>query len=708
MKLSALRVRARLFLAFGGIAATTVIAAAVACMLFGQFRDLLGQVTGRSIPAVTASLELAAQTQSLAAAAPALLGAKDDAERTPRLDVLRQSLLAAGERIKRIQSSGADPAIVKALNAEMSALTSKVLELDTTVSERIGLSDAAAKKIAAVDAAHDQLLHLVAPAIEQARNEIEMASMSIGGDIKEVTGTLIKLAARQAPVSLTLSDMLAESNLVSALLHRGDAATSDGPLQTLSSQFTEAGNLLREQLDALDNLDPSIKLRDTVDALLALGNGQDNVFDLRHRELEATQKGESVLNEAHAVINELQENVNNLVKVVRKDTNSASDRLEATIKTGTIIVVAIAAAGVLAAVLIIWLYVGRNIVRRLTSLQRAMTQMAGGDLTAEVSGEDATDEVGEMARTLAVFKQSMVEAQRLATVQEVERQAKERRALALEALTGSFETKVGQLVQTLSSAAKQMQEAARSMTSTAAETNHQSTVVATASEETSTNVQTVATATEELASSISEIGRQVAHSAQIALRAVSDTKRTDETVQALADSAQKIGDIVNLINSIAGQTNLLALNATIEAARAGDAGKGFAVVAGEVKSLASQTAKATDEIAAQITRVQAATKQTVDAIREISVTIQEINQISTTIAAAVEQQGSATQEIARSVQQAARGTQEVSSNIVTVKQAAANTGSAASQVLGAAEQLSLEAQQLSGEVDHFLTEVKAA
>jgi methyl-accepting chemotaxis protein len=708
MKLSALRVRARLFLAFGGIAGTTVIAAAVSCILFGQFRDLLGQVTGRSIPAVTASLELAAQTQSLAAAAPALLGAKDDAERTPRLDVLRQSLLAAGERIKRIQSSGADPTIVTALNAEMSTLTNKVLELDTAVSERIGLSEAAAKKIAAADAAHDQLLHLVAPAIEQAKSEIEMASMSIGGDIKEVTGTLIKLAARQAPVSLTLSDMLAESNLVSALLHRGDVATSDGPLQNLSSQFTEAGERLRELLDALDNLDPSIKLRDTVDALLALGNGQDNVFDLRHRELEATQKGESVLNEAHAVINELQENVNNLVKVVRKDTNSASDRLEATIKTGTIIVVAIAAAGVLAAVLIIWLYVGRNIVRRLTSLQRAMTQMAGGDLTAAVSGEGATDEVGEMARTLVVFKQSMVEAQRLATVQEAERQAKERRALALETLTGSFETKVGQLVQTLSSAAKQMQEAARSMTSTAAETNHQSTVVATASEETSTNVQTVATATEELASSISEIGRQVAHSAQIAVRAVSDTKRTDETVQALADSAQKIGDIVNLINSIAGQTNLLALNATIEAARAGDAGKGFAVVAGEVKSLASQTAKATDEIAAQITRVQTATKQTVEAIREISATIQEINQISTTIAAAVEQQGSATQEIARSVQQAARGTQEVSSNIITVKQAAANTGSAASQVLGAAEQLSLETQNLTGEVDHFLTEVKAA
>jgi methyl-accepting chemotaxis protein len=708
MKFTALRVKGRLFLAFGGIAATTVIAAAVSCVLFGQFRELLGQVTGRSIPAVTASLELAAQTQSLAAAAPALLAAKDDAQRTPRLDVLRQSLLAAGERIKRIESSGVDPKAVKVLNNEMATLTSKVLELDSAVGQRITAREAAAKQIAAVDDAHNQLLQLVVPAIEQAKSEIEMASMSIGGDVKEVTSTLIKLAARQAPVALTLSDMLAESNLVSALLHRGDVAASDGPLQALASQFTEAGNILRERLDALDNLDSSIKLREPVDALLALGSGQDNVFDLRHRELEATQKGENALNEAHAVINELQENVNGLVKTVRKDTGSVSDRFEAAIETGTVIIVAVAAAGVLAAVLVIWLYVGRNIVRRLTSLQRAMTQMASGDLTAEVAGENATDEVGEMARTLAIFKQSMVDAQRFAAAQETERQAKERRSQALESLTRRFEAKIGQLVQTFSSAATQMHEAATSMNSTAEETNQQSTVVASASEQTAVNVQTVASATEELASSISEIGRQVAHSAEIATRAVNDAKRTDATVQALADSAQKIGEIVNLINSIAGQTNLLALNATIEAARAGDAGKGFAVVAGEVKSLASQTAKATEEIATQITRVQATTKETVEAIHEISVTIREINEISTAIAAAVEEQGSATQEISRNVQEAARGTQSVSSNIVTVRQAASNTGSVAGQVLSAAEQLSQHARHLTGEVDHFLSEVKVA
>ena len=708
MKLPALRVKTRLFLAFSGIAGTTVIAATVACLLFGQFRDLLGQVTGRSIPAMTASLELAAQTQSLAAAAPALLAAKDDTQRTPRLDVLRQSLLAAGERIKRIESSGTDAATVKALNSEMATLTNKVLELDSAVSQHIAVRDAAAKRIASVDAAHDQLLRLVAPAIEQARNEIEMASMSIGGDLKELTATLIKLAARQAPVSLTLSDMLAESNLVSALLHRGHVASSAESLQSLAAQFAEAGDLLHERLDALENLEPSLKLRDTADALLTLGSGHDNVFDLRRRELTTIGNGERLLSEARAVISELQENVNRLVKTVRKDTKTASDRFEAAIETGTVIIVVIAEAGALAAVLIIWLYVGRNIVRRITSLQRAMIQMARGDLTTEVSGEDATDEIGEMARTLAVFKQSMVDSERFAAAQETERQAKERRSATLESLTSSFEAEVGQLAQALSSAAAQMHEAARSMTSTAEETNQQSTVVATASEQTAANVETVATATEELSSSISEIGQQVSHSAQIAVRAVNDAKRTDETVQALADSAQKIGDIVNLINSIAGQTNLLALNATIEAARAGDAGKGFAVVAGEVKSLASQTAKATEEITAQIARVQAATKQTVDAIREISVTIQEINEISTAIAAAVEEQGSATKEIARSVQQAAHGTHAVSSNIVTVQQAAANTGTVASQVLSAAEQLSKQARHLTGEVDHFLAEVKAA
>jgi methyl-accepting chemotaxis protein len=253
-----------------------------------------------------------------------------------------------------------------------------------------------------------------------------------------------------------------------------------------------------------------------------------------------------------------------------------------------------------------------------------------------------------------------------------------------------------------------MEKTAQSMSSTASATNSQAAVVATASEQTSTNVQTVASATEELTSSIGEIGRQVTQSTGVAARAVETVRRTGDTARSLAEGAQKIGDVVTLIQSIAEQTNLLALNATIEAARAGEAGRGFAVVAAEVKSLAGQTAKATTEISDQISAIQATSDETVAAIKNIVDVITEIDQIGIAIASAIEEQGSATKEIARSVQEAARGTQQVNANIAGVQRAADDTGSAAGRVLGAAEQLSTQSRDLAGQVNRFLSEVRAA
>ncbi len=292
-----------------------------------------------------------------------------------------------------------------------------------------------------------------------------------------------------------------------------------------------------------------------------------------------------------------------------------------------------------------------------------------------------------MAAAVQVFKDNMIRADRLAAEKQAESDGKMRRAQLLDELTRAFETKVGELVGGLSQASATMEGTAQSMTSTASQTNSQAAVVAAASEQTSTNVQTVASATEELTSSIAEIGRQVAQSTEIASRAVDNARRTGDTARALAEGAQKIGDVVTLIQSIAEQTNLLALNATIEAARAGDAGRGFAVVASEVKSLAGQTAKATTEISEQISAIQSASDETVNAIRNVADVIAEIDQIGTAIAAAIEEQGSATKEISRSVQEAARGTQEVNTNITGVQRAADDTGAAASQVLGAAGQL---------------------
>jgi methyl-accepting chemotaxis protein len=354
-------------------------------------------------------------------------------------------------------------------------------------------------------------------------------------------------------------------------------------------------------------------------------------------------------------------------------------------------------------------WLARGLVRPVRALTGAMTRLAGGDIAAEVPATGRTDEVGEMARSVGFFKVSMIEADRLRQEQEQRKAgaAAEQRG-ALIRMADDFNASVGGIIDTVSSSSTELEASAISLSSTAKRSQERATVVAAASEQASTNVQAVASATEQMASSVNEISRQVQESARLANAAVEQARATTDRVGELSKAAARIGDVVDLINEIAGQTNLLALNATIEAARAGEAGRGFAVVASEVKALAEQTAKATGEIGQQITGIQSATQDSVNAIKDISGTIEKLSEVSSTIAAAVEEQGAATQEISRNVQQAAQGTQQVASNITEVRRDSGETGSASSQVLSAAQSLSSDSNRLKLEVGKFLDSVRAA
>jgi methyl-accepting chemotaxis protein len=433
----------------------------------------------------------------------------------------------------------------------------------------------------------------------------------------------------------------------------------------------------------------------------------DGVNDVQSN--DATEKLRDAAMQGRVDAEKLQTNIqavsDRLTERTEAFAKAASDEYEATSR----LLMIVAGIGIMLG-LSAGFFIGQfGIARPMRVLVGLLQRLAKGE-DIEITGTERKDEIGETAQAVNGIKVMLAQKARddAETRTKQDQIAAQQRKADMIKLADQFEGAVGEIVQTVSSASTELEASAGTLTSSAERAQELTTVVAAASEEASTNVQSVASATEELSSSVNEISRQVQESARMANEAVDQARKTNDRVSELSKAAARIGDVVELINTIAGQTNLLALNATIEAARAGEAGRGFAVVASEVKALAEQTAKATGEIGQQITGIQAATQESVGAIMEISGTIEKLSEISATIASAVEEQGAATQEISRNVQQAAQGTQQVSSNIVNVQRGASETGSASSQVLSAAQSLSSDSNRLKLEVGKFLDSVRAA
>jgi len=693
-------VRGSLFAAFAVIAGMGLVISAGAGFVFNHLGSTMMDLSGRDIPRLSASLQLASQSATLAAQGPGLLASSSDEalnERTKKVQEIQQ--LAMG-KLGEIIELGADQQTASALRDTVKSIDEATQSLVSAARERLDTGALHDKQYEALRKVQRAFVGAAGPAMLDAQTRLNAILGSA-----EVSADDATEAARAVALISTVS---ANGNLMAADMMGALSANNSDTLEAIEKEFKATRDRVKSNLEDLPDNSSNTAMRDAVQKLFVFGEGKTGVFKIRQKELDAIDYGQTILDETRKLNVGLGISVQQLVDGVQKETNASTFQARQEISLATSSMLALGALTLVGSALFVWLYVGRNILRRIRGLQSAMQLLSAGDLDTEIARSRRDDEIGAMTDTLTVFRNSMIEARALASEQDKDRVVKAERAARMEAKIAEFESTVRTALDNLAQSANSMQSTAQSMSNTADQSNALVNAVASAAEQTSVNVQTVSTGTEQLSSSIAEISRQVVTSAGIARKAVDEASATDTTVQSLADSASRINVVVDLIQTIASQTNLLALNATIEAARAGEAGRGFAVVASEVKSLASQTAKATEEIRTQIASMQQVTTSAVGAIQGIGRIIGEINDVTTTIAAAVEQQGAATREIARNIQHAAGGTSEVSSNIVGVSTASAEAGAAATEVLGASDALRREADMLRGEIDAFLNNMRAA
>ncbi len=745
----------RLVAAFAVVSLLTVVISVIGWFSVDVLTRAQDKTATHDIPAITLALKLANDTTEIAAIAPRLGSSATAEERGQNMGSLTRSIEQSKERLGTLNSLITDSEALSAISADLQQLEPLLVALDGTVNDRLqkaAIRQELLKKLeefrAVLDKGAGPLLFPVRMKMFKTSDaweellEQSIETAKAGQEPEYDTAPLTQAATDVLGTQEAVFKVQASGFLMISLLAEGALAENTETVEKLTAKFLSSISSMATPLSKIskgDNKKFAVKYEKLFEDLLVIGSqGSDGemIFNVRMKELEAIAKANDILAQSQVIAEKLSKDANGFVANV-ETALQATNASNQTLAEQTKLVLMIAAlVSVLVAVAIAWFYIARNIVKRLLMMVDSARKLSEGDLAASIYRE-GNDEIARLGFAIVGFRDAAREAktardqeekERLRREEEKEQQrqeqiendrraAEEKERLTEEAeaekraelsrLADGFEGSVKHLVESFSKATTDMSHISGSMTESAGQTTSLSETVASASQASSSSINSVAAAAEELTSSISEISQQVGQAASIAGEAVSEAERSNVMITSLNEAAAKIGDVVELISDIAEQTNLLALNATIEAARAGDAGKGFAVVASEVKNLATQTAKATEEITTQIKAVQQETGNAVTAIGGISSTISRISEINTTISAAVEEQGAATNEISRSVQQAADSANEVSQTVGTVNETAGKTGLSASEVQDVAQKLAAEAGTLQEEVDRFLLQVRA-
>ncbi len=706
---------------FGAFTAMFVAAAAIgggAGLFQLRIAGLFAQVHERDFPLAVGALKVADESGGLEDAARSLAMAADDRARAAAVEQFQRrsaalqtklDALAALERAEATSETKANGTKNgKALGGLLGDTANAVAALEGEVRRRLDAAARRAARMQALGAAHAAFLDRYQPMVRNLSLSIQGVTMDLPTDANGLTMLVLTLVSKDLPVRQALSEIISDINLAVTLLGKADSAATAAQVAEQEKQFAAAAKRVEFSADFLANILSDETPRKLSQAILAFGRDGEGMFALRKAEIAAREAGTKAEESLFALVEALGKQAGALANANERSANEAADQVNDAISSGLTVTATLVGLAMLLGVVSGLLLVNRNI-RLLDKLREAMESLAAGEIDMDVPGQRRGDEIGAMARSLEVFRANAHEVRRLTAEQEAaQRRAEAAKRAAQQDLANQLESSVNSVIGSLLNASARMRDDAQTLSANAEQTKRQTVSVAGASATASERVSSVASSAEEMSASIEEIGRHINESSQIAGTAVREADATNDAISGLSEAASRIDQVVELINSIAGQTNLLALNATIEAARAGEAGKGFAVVASEVKALANQTAKATEDIQAQVSQMQAVTSRAVGSIRSIVGTIDRMSQITATIASAVNQQHAATQDIARHAQDAADGTHSVSQTIGDVSQAATETGSIAHTALDTATSLHAQADQLQTEVATFIRNIRAA